>query len=143
MLHLTRVLPFGWDRSVGIVTRLRARRPKYRCSIPGRRKRIFFFPKMSRSALGHTHHPIQWKQGAISSGLKWPGRIGPTPPTKAKVWEYVQLYFHFATRLHCVVLNCAGNNFTLFLLKFDTNNFWSNLILVCAAKNISSSPDTA
>jgi hypothetical protein len=31
MFHGTLVLPFSWDRSDGIVTRLRARRPKYRC----------------------------------------------------------------------------------------------------------------
>ena len=48
MYHSTPALPFSWDRSVGIVTKLRARRPSIDVQFP-EGKRIFF-SKTSRPA---------------------------------------------------------------------------------------------
>jgi hypothetical protein len=44
-----------------------------RGSNPGRGK-IFLFSTPSRLALEPTQHSAQWVLGAISPGVKWPGR---------------------------------------------------------------------
>jgi hypothetical protein len=48
--------------------------------------------KSSRPALGSTQPPIQWVPGALSLGVKWPGREADhSPPTSAevkKMWIY-------------------------------------------------------
>jgi hypothetical protein len=47
---------------------------------------------VSRPALGSTQPPIQWVPGALSSGVKLPGReaVHPTPPSAEvkKMWIY-------------------------------------------------------
>jgi hypothetical protein len=35
---------------------------------------IFLFSAASRPAMGFTQPPIQWRTGALSPGVKWPGR---------------------------------------------------------------------
>jgi hypothetical protein len=35
---------------------------------------IFLFTTVSRTAVGPTQPPIQWVPGALSVGVKWPGR---------------------------------------------------------------------
>jgi hypothetical protein len=50
-----------------------------RASIPGKGK-IFLFSTASRLALGPTQPPIQWVQGALSPGLKRPGRESDQSP---------------------------------------------------------------
>jgi hypothetical protein len=35
---------------------------------------IFLFTTVSRLTLGPTHLPVQWVPGALSLGVKWPGR---------------------------------------------------------------------
>jgi hypothetical protein len=51
-----------------------------------------FFSKSSRLALGSTQPPIQWVPGALSPGVKRPGREADhSPPTSAevkKMWIY-------------------------------------------------------
>jgi hypothetical protein len=53
---------------------------------------IFLFTTASRTALGPTHTPIQWVQGALSLGVKWPGREADhSPPSSTEVnnaWNY-------------------------------------------------------
>jgi hypothetical protein len=49
MYHSTLVLPFSWDRSVGIVTKLRARRPSIDVQFPEGKK--FFFSNVKTSTL--------------------------------------------------------------------------------------------
>jgi hypothetical protein len=70
---------------------LRAGRPRDRSSSPGRDKN-FLFSKSSRPALVSTQPPIQWVPGALSSGIKLPGREADhSPPTSAevkKMWIY-------------------------------------------------------
>jgi hypothetical protein len=51
---------------------LRAGRLRGRSSSPGRVKN-FLFSTSSRPALGSTQPPIQWVQGVLSQGVKWPG----------------------------------------------------------------------
>jgi hypothetical protein len=53
-----------------------------------------------------TQSPIQWVPGALSLGVKWPGReLDLSPPTYAdvnKTWLYTSIP---PIRLHGVVLN--------------------------------------
>jgi hypothetical protein len=53
---------------------------------------IFLFTTASRTALGLTQPPIQWVPGALSPGVKWPGREADrSPPSSAEVknaWSY-------------------------------------------------------
>jgi hypothetical protein len=56
---------------------------------------IFLFTTASRTALGSTQPPIQWVPGALSLGLKRPGREDDhSPPSSAEVKECVELYLH-------------------------------------------------
>jgi hypothetical protein len=56
---------------------------------------IFLFTTTSRTALGPTQPPIQWVQGALSLGVKRPGREADhSPPSSAEVKECVELYLH-------------------------------------------------
>jgi hypothetical protein len=62
-----------------------------RSSSPGRVKN-FLFSTSSRPALGFTQPPIQWAPGALSPGVKRPGREADhSPPASAeakKIWIY-------------------------------------------------------
>jgi hypothetical protein len=56
---------------------------------------IFLFTTASRTAPGPTQPPIQWVQGAVSLGVKRPGREADhSPPSSAEVKECVKLYLH-------------------------------------------------
>jgi hypothetical protein len=56
---------------------------------------IFLFTTASRTALGPTQLPIQWVPGALSLGVKRPGReADDSIPSSAKVKERVALYLH-------------------------------------------------
>jgi hypothetical protein len=60
----------------------------------------------SRTALGPTQPPIQRVPGALSLGVKRPGReAGHSPPSCAEVKECVELYLHPPIRLHGMVLS--------------------------------------
>jgi hypothetical protein len=67
---------------------------------------IFLFPTASRPVLELTQPPIQWVPGALSLGLKSPGRESDqSPPSSAEVknaWSYT---FTPPIRLHGVVLS--------------------------------------
>jgi hypothetical protein len=52
---------------------LRAGRPRGRRSNPGRVKN-FYFSMSSKPAVGSTQPPMQWVTGALSPGVKRPGR---------------------------------------------------------------------
>jgi hypothetical protein len=46
----------------------------------------FLFSKLSRSALGLTHFPVQWVPGALSPGVKQPRcEADHSPPASAEV----------------------------------------------------------
>jgi hypothetical protein len=46
----------------------------------------FHFAIASRPALGPTQPPIQWVQGALSPGIKWPGHeVDHSPTSSAEV----------------------------------------------------------
>jgi hypothetical protein len=56
---------------------------------------IFLFTTMSKMALGSILPPIQWVPGALSLGVKRPGREADySPPSSAEVKECVALYLH-------------------------------------------------
>jgi hypothetical protein len=61
---------------------------------------IFLLTTASRPALGPTQPPIQWVPGALSLGVKRPGREADhSPPYSAEVKECVELYLHSPIRL--------------------------------------------
>jgi hypothetical protein len=67
---------------------------------------IFLLDIVARPALGPTQPPIQWVPGALSLGVKRPGREADhSPPSTAEVKECVELYLHSPIRLHGVVLS--------------------------------------
>jgi hypothetical protein len=68
---------------------------------------IFLFTTaVSRTAFGPTQPPIQWVPGALSVGVKLPGREADhSPPSSAEVKDLVELYLYSPTRLHGVVLS--------------------------------------
>jgi hypothetical protein len=68
--------------------------------------RIFLFTTASSPALGPIQAPIQWVPGALSLGIKWPGReTDHSPPSGAEVknaWSYTSTP---PIHLHDVVLS--------------------------------------
>jgi hypothetical protein len=56
------------------------------------RVKNFLFSMLFRPALGPIQSPMHWVTGALSSGVKWPGREADhSPPTSAevkKIWIY-------------------------------------------------------
>jgi hypothetical protein len=47
---------------------------------------LSLFPTASRPAMGSTQPPLQWRTGALSPGVKWPGRESDhSPPPSAEV----------------------------------------------------------
>jgi hypothetical protein len=56
---------------------------------------IFLLTTASRTALGLTQPPIQWVAGALSLGVKRPGREDDSsPPSSAEVKKWMALYLH-------------------------------------------------
>jgi hypothetical protein len=54
-----------------------------------------YFTTASSTALAPTQPPIQWVQGALSLGVKRPGREADhSPPSSTEVKECVELYFY-------------------------------------------------
>jgi hypothetical protein len=92
---------------------LRAGRPSGRSLSPIREK-ILLLSTSSRPVLGPTQTPIQWVPGALSPGVKWPGRQADhSPPTSAEVKKYVDLYTNSPIRLHSVLVNQLSTGTTL------------------------------
>jgi len=57
---------------------------------------IFLFSTVYRPVLGSTQAPIHWVPGALSLGVKRPGREADhSPPSNAEVKECVELYLHY------------------------------------------------
>jgi hypothetical protein len=53
------------------------------------------FTTASITALGPTQSPIKWVPGALSLGVKRPGREADhSPPSSAEVKEWLELYLH-------------------------------------------------
>jgi hypothetical protein len=78
------------DSSASIVTRLRIGRPGFDSR---QRGAFFLFANASRPALGFTRSPIKIVLGALSPGVKRPGREADhSPPSTAGVknaWRYI------------------------------------------------------
>jgi hypothetical protein len=79
------------DSSVGIATGYGLDDQRVGIRVP-RGGKNFHFSISSRPALGATQPPIQWVPGALSPGVKRPGRKADhSPPTRAEVkktWIY-------------------------------------------------------
>jgi hypothetical protein len=62
--------------------------------------------KKKAGHLGPTQPPTQWVPGALSLGVKRPGREADhSPPASAEVKKWVELYLHSPIHLHGVVLS--------------------------------------
>jgi hypothetical protein len=72
----------------------------------------------------HNCH-IQWLPGALSLGVKRPGReADSSPPSSAEVKELVELYLHtLLIRLHGVVLSKAQGRIYLYIFTFNCQ-YW-------------------
>jgi hypothetical protein len=79
---------------------------------------IFFSTAASRTALGPTQPPIQWAPGALSLGVKRPGREADhSPPSSAEVknaWSYTSIP-HYVFMSWCLVKHRDNFTFTLSL----------------------------
>jgi hypothetical protein len=72
---------------------------------------IFLFTTISRTALGSTQPPMQSVPGALSPGVKQPGRKADhSPPSSAEVKECMELYFHlqYTLMIWCLVKKGTG-----------------------------------
>jgi hypothetical protein len=82
-IYLSRSIP------VGIVTRVRTGRPGFDFR---QGWGLFLLAIVSRQFLGSTPSPVQWVQGILSSGLKWPGHeVDHSSSSSAEVknvWSY-------------------------------------------------------
>jgi hypothetical protein len=78
---------------------------------------IFLFTTVSRKAVGPTQSLIQWVPGALSLGVKRPGREADhSPPSGAEVknaWSYTSTP-QYAFIVWCLVKH--KDNFTFYLL---------------------------
>jgi hypothetical protein len=76
---------------------------------------VFLFTTGSRPALGPTQPPIQCAQGALSLGIKRPGReADQSPPSSAKVnnaWSYNSTS-QYSFMAWCSVKKMHKDNFT-------------------------------
>jgi hypothetical protein len=85
---------------------------------------IFLFTTASRLALGPTQPPIQWVPGAVSLGVKWPGREADhSPPSSADVKEWLELYLYSpdTPSWRGARFKKAHENFTFLLFTFINN----------------------
>jgi hypothetical protein len=83
------------DSSVGIATGYGLDSRGVGVKSPGRDKK-FLFSTSSRPALGTTQPPTQWGAGALSLGVKLPGREADhSPPTIVEfriMWVYTSIH---------------------------------------------------
>jgi hypothetical protein len=88
---------------------------------------IFLFTAASRVALGPTQPPIQWVSGALSLGVKRPGReANHSLPSSAEIknaWSYIPLP-QYSFMAWCSV-NAQGQFYLYFYI-----NFWD----ICISK---------
>jgi hypothetical protein len=77
---------------------------------------IFLFTTAFRTALRPTQPPIQGVSGALSLGIKRPGREADhSPPCRAEVKEFMELYLHSPIRLRGAVLSLKRAQGQLYL----------------------------
>jgi hypothetical protein len=81
---------------------------------------IFLFTTASRTALGPIQPPIQWVRGALSLGVRRPGREADrSPPSSAEIKDAWRYNSTPPRRLHGVVLSEAEGQFYLYLIILD------------------------
>jgi hypothetical protein len=83
---------------------------------------IFLFTTASGTALGPTQPPIQWVTGAVSLGVKRPGREADhSPPSSAEIknaWNYTSTP-QYAFMVWCLVKHRDNFTFTFTTLLED------------------------
>jgi hypothetical protein len=87
---------------------------------------IFLFTTASRTALGPTKPPIQWVPGALSLGVKRPGREADySPPSTAEVknaWSYTSTP-QYVFMAWCLVKQRDNFTFTFFQVTASHETF--------------------
>jgi hypothetical protein len=86
---------------------------------------IFLLTTASRTALRPTQPPIQWVTGALSSGLKVPGREADhSPPFSAEIKDWVELYLYSPNMpsWRDAQLKKHRDNFTVYIFTFTHFN---------------------
>jgi hypothetical protein len=102
--------------------RLQAERPRGRSLSTGWGKNFHFFVSF-RPAFGSTQSSCQLTWGALSSGVKWPGREADHSPLIKKTWSIHPL----PIRLHGIVLNDLSTGATL-PLRFASYVFTRHML---------------
>jgi hypothetical protein len=96
---------------------------------------IFLFATASRPALGPIQPPNQWVPGAVTPGVKWPGRKADhSPPSSADVkneWSYNSAppyvflaWYLIKERMRYGVVLCKVTS-ELFMVAFSWNGLKS------------------
>jgi hypothetical protein len=76
----------------------------------------FLFTATSRTALRPTQPPFQWVPGVLTLGVKRLGNESDhSPPSSAKIKEWMELYLHSPIRLHGRVLSLKNAQRQLYL----------------------------
>jgi hypothetical protein len=91
------VVQFHLEYFVGVVPRLRARKPSNHFSIPGRRKGFCCPPKYG----DRPWSPLSLLSRAVSPGKSDLGVNLTTHSNLCGVWERVELYLHSVICIHC------------------------------------------
>jgi hypothetical protein len=100
---------------------LRAGWPRSRSSSPSTGK-IFLLSTASRSGLGPTLPPIQWVPGAISPGVKWPGREDDHSPPTSAVVKNTSIYTSTWRSIPPLVKHRDNFTWTLFCAQLNPAN---------------------
>jgi hypothetical protein len=107
----------GRDSSVGITLGYGLDDRGSSVRFPAGAGNFLLSPPASRTALGPTQSPIHWVPGALSLGIKQPGReANHSPPSSSEVKECVELYLHSPIRLYGAVLSKAQGQLRLYVL---------------------------
>jgi hypothetical protein len=88
----------------------------------GKEQGIFFFSKMSRSALGPTQPPAQWVPETLSLVIKWPGHeVNYTPQWELRLNMSAAIYFYPCYIISAQIPGARSHgllNFVLWYLTF-------------------------
>jgi hypothetical protein len=87
---------------------------------------IFLLVIASRPALGPTQPPIQWVLGALSLGVKWPGRESVhSPPSSTEVKNMRSYTFtpQHVFMAWCLVKHRGNFNFSFYVYEYCTRGY--------------------
>jgi hypothetical protein len=113
MLHVINVYIYSRDSSVGIATGYGLDDRGWGVRFPARDGNFYLLHRVQNGS-GPTQPPVQWVQGALSSGVKRPGREADHSSPSAKVknaWRYTSTPIRLITlcvTCHYCIFKCAS-----------------------------------